>query len=515
MERFELRDDPAGAADHFVREVFPRFAPLFAYRTGMRSPEVLKSFLLLAVSAATADPELRAEILRIAHLPVAEQRYLERIAALAPEAAPVAPPADPLSRAIEAWSDGRFDDVFRLATMAAPSPERARLLLQCAFEIPALEVRGAAIEAVQELTAQARERLLGSRWAQTFWAELAGPTEHTTEPPAGWIEWLHGVEAGWDHDTATTFARQGADQWEIEALLSVASAVHELADGLVRGTHPQGEATIRDALPHLLAFVQKDAEWPRRDLLPLYNSLLFLLATTDRGGQDELNLFNELFSALLWLGIDPKQYRETVGWGIELWERLEAPRNVDWVLDLLDLLAGAPSPDEEIRSRLLQVVSGSFIRFQARGQTLQEQQWLLLRGGCRELGHPELVEAFPEAQTDMEDRAAEREGGFARLAGRSVALYTLTESVGQRVAALLRQVCPTVTVEVSHDRVCTERLRAAARNADIFVMATASAKHASTGCIEANRSKDLPLLRPTGKGSASMLSALASFLGAA
>jgi hypothetical protein len=46
----------------------------------------------------------------------------------------------------------------------------------------------------------------------------------------------------------------------------------------------------------------------------------------------------------------------------------------------------------------------------------------------------------------------------------------------------------------------------------VFIVATASAKHAATGFIDAHRSRDLPTLRPAGKGTASMLRALHDYL---
>jgi hypothetical protein len=513
LEVFEFRDDPADAAEHFHREVRPRYAPLFAYRTGMRSPEVLKTFMLTAVSATEPDLELRDEVLRAARLSVSEQRYLERLAALAPESPPSPMPVDRLARAREAWAKASYDMAFDQASDAPPSLARGRILLQCAYEMPALEVRSAAIEAINNLAQEEREQLLGSRWAREFWSDLSGPEEEDAAAglPNNWIEWLERLDRGWDNDVAVEIARQGADQWNVESLLEVPGGVRHLADDLMAARSPGLEATVRDAVPHLLASVQRDLEWPRRDFLPLYNSLLFLLATTERGGRDELNLFNDILAALLELGMSAAQYRDVVGWGSELWERFPAPRNIDWVLDQLDLLAAYPSTDKEVRLRLLQGVASTFHQFVGQGLEIEPQQWLLFRSRCKELGHAELLEAFP-TQTAKDTIGEAEETGFAALKGQSVALYTLTESVGQRVAAFLKEVCPSVTVEVSHDHVCTERLRAAAKNADIFVMATMSAKHAATGCIEANRNKGRPLLRPAGKGSASMLASLASFL---
>ena len=513
LEAFELKDDPKGATDHFQRAIYPNYGSLFAFRTGMRSPEVLKSFLLMAVSAKEPDLELRDEILQVARLPTSERRYLERLAALAPE--PVSPPASEhaLNRAHAAWTQGRFDDAFKLASASPRSYERAQILLQCAYEMPAIEVRNTAVAAVKNLASKERERLLDSRWARKFWTELSGPDPEETEAslPSGWIEWLDRLDLGWDGRAAVELARQGSDQWDVGSLLDAPGGVRRVEEGLMKGRSPDGETAIRDSLPHLLACAQRDPDWPRRGLLPLYNALLFLLATTDRGGRDDLNLFNDGLSAVLELGVTVEQYRDVVGWGTELWERFPAPKNVDWVLDLLDLLAAYPSPDREVRLRLLQAVASRFQQFSGQGQSIQSQQWLIFRHRCKELGHAELLQAFPKPAAGG-DSNYEGVAGFAKLKDRSVALYTLTESVGQRVAAFLKEVCPSVSVEVNHDHVCTDRLRAAARNADIFVVATMSAKHAATDCIDANRAKSLPLLRPNGKGSASMLAALTEFL---
>jgi hypothetical protein len=177
------------------------------------------------------------------------------------------------------------------------------------------------------------------------------------------------------------------------------------------------------------------------------------------------------------------------------------------------VLAVHPAPDEEARLRFLQAVAAGLHQITARGQRTELPQRYLFRARCRELGHPALLEVLPpEDVRPGADEQEQESAGFSALRGLSVALYTLTESAGQRVKAFLEEVCPGVAVEVSHDKVCTERLKAAARNADVFVMATASAKHAATGCIEAHRPDSRPLLRPAGKGSASMLSALAAYV---
>jgi hypothetical protein len=60
-------------------------------------------------------------------------------------------------------------------------------------------------------------------------------------------------------------------------------------------------------------------------------------------------------------------------------------------------------------------------------------------------------------------------------------------------------------VSLCHDLDASKRLKQLAKQTDVFVMVTASAKHAATSAIEDNRPAGMPLLRPAGKGSASML----------
>ena len=94
----------------------------------------------------------------------------------------------------------------------------------------------------------------------------------------------------------------------------------------------------------------------------------------------------------------------------------------------------------------------------------------------------------------------------------SIALYTLTERAARQVMNVLETAAPGVRVTLCHDLVATPRLKQLARQADLFVVATGSAKHAATICIDANRPPEKPTLRPTGRGAASMLTAIRKHL---
>ncbi|MEG4407456.1 hypothetical protein [Microcoleus sp. MON2_D5] len=82
-----------------------------------------------------------------------------------------------------------------------------------------------------------------------------------------------------------------------------------------------------------------------------------------------------------------------------------------------------------------------------------------------------------------------------------------------RVKTILEAACQPITVDLSHDRGGNDRLSQWVRNSDLVVMATASAKHAATGFIEANRPQHLsPILFMNSKGNASMLREIRKYL---
>ena len=85
--------------------------------------------------------------------------------------------------------------------------------------------------------------------------------------------------------------------------------------------------------------------------------------------------------------------------------------------------------------------------------------------------------------------------------------------VAKRVRSFLEERYEQIEVRLNHDKVGSDALRVLAKQADIFIMATASAKHAATHFIEQHRPKETLLVRPAGKGSASMIRALYDRLG--
>jgi hypothetical protein len=142
---------------------------------------------------------------------------------------------------------------------------------------------------------------------------------------------------------------------------------------------------------------------------------------------------------------------------------------------------------------------------------VRPEQWALIELLAADLGALERVSGYLPSPDSVAELTADP---LVELSQVSVGLYSLTESALRQVKRILEKQYPGVKVSLNSDLVGTTRLKQLARQSDLFVMATASAKHAATEFIDANRPTSLPTLRAAGKGAASMIAALRNhFLG--
>jgi hypothetical protein len=517
LAAFEHADDAAGAVHHFHERVLPTYGNLFAARAGMNSPEAMKAFMLLAVGP-NPRPHLREEILATAS--GAERPYLVALAGLSDAPVPP-PPIDPQIAAEEAEAQGDYDMALRWAHAAPSSRRQAQVLLVCALELQTLDAERAALACVDALDEAERKVLLASRLNREFLARLRGQSEaapaegRPAVPPAhdpvatatipaapvptDWATWLIHLHANPDWARAGLVAAQGAQEWSVETFMDNPEATGAFAQLLPITRPSQTDAVVHQALPHMLAFFQRDLAWPRPAGHEIYRLMLDLLAVSTEGGDPDLALFNELAEVELSLGVSAGRYEEMLDFARDIWGRVASPVKVDWALDWLDVLVRHACPVLVARTQMLHAVVDRMRLFARR---VEPGQWAFLRLLIDDLGEREALADLFEAATAPEEADADP---ITRMKDRTVLIYTLTEAVGVRVKAILEDASPGVTVHLSHDHDGSDRLKQLARNGDIVVVATQSAKHAATTFIEAHLGDRAALLRPAGKGSASML----------
>ena len=502
---YEADGDAEGALRHFEDVVLQKYPALFKSRHGLQTPEAIKSFMLYTLAVRPDDAESRARLLASPDLGPADLQFLERLSGLAET--PAALEAT-LEDAVSAVLAEDYDAALEIAARQLASVERTELLIRCAFEIDSMDANRVAADAFNNLDNAQQEALISSRLFATLWAHIreALPGAAGTlaiEAPTSWTEWFQQAAEGRAVPNAVQIAERAVVEWSAEDFSAQDSRT--VAGFLNRDLGPHAIRLVKDALPHFLQFIERSTEPARhRELL---DDIAVLLMSEDDLGVADVQVVANLASLLLEIGLSAERYRQLVEDFCALWERVDSPVYLDAAIDMLDVLLTQACPNPGVRETLFRKLLASFQRWHRR---IRPDQWALLADLASELGASEAVQAIGP----LEDEPGTASVALARgaLAGKTVAIYTLTNAAAARAAEFLTRNFDNVVVEVSSDHVATDRLRSLARAADIFVVATRSAKHAATTFIEAQRPPGRPTLYAAGKGSASLLRALFSYI---
>ena len=320
-------------------------------------------------------------------------------------------------------------------------------------------------------------------------------------PPTSWVAWLDRAADPAFAD-ALEVAWRGKDEWAIGASAADPVAVNALVAALEKVQHdPLAAERTTQALPYLVAWLQRDEDFPRAALSPIYGGLLTLFALGSARGATIYESSQVLVDALLAAGLDQKAYRDLIadtdeiagdGFGVDM---------IYWVLALVESFMNAATPDARAREAFLHRVLGRTAPIIGRLTQLQRIAITLL---ASELGW--VLPVSPAS-----DIAPADDGLAGRLAGMRIAIYSLTESSSRQAKAALEEITSAVTVDTNADHGGSARLRALAENSDLFVITWLSAKHAATDFIREHRGSRT-LLYSRGKGFSSILRAIEDHL---
>jgi hypothetical protein len=332
--------------------------------------------------------------------------------------------------------------------------------------------------------------------------EVSGVSRFPAEPQSdddrtfrGWQAWIAVAAGGQMRDAASAarvaVAEQAATSVTTEAEVETLAA--ELQD---LALSKEARASLRAALPELVRWLVDDPDYPRPVMCPLYDASLTIFTLLEERGRASLEAMLEVFDALLSLAPSSVEYRRYLQ-DVSIFVVGEAGTStVYWLIGLAESLLRNPASDGPARLALLNTILAS----------LQPITGLLTIAQRTAYARVATMANWPPLTVGAEtagDLMASR-----LLEGKIVALYTLTESAGRHASEALAEAFPGVRVELSSDHVCTPRLRALAHDADLFVVATASAKHAGTDCIQRHRAASMRTAYAAGRGATSILRAV-------
>lgn len=365
--------------------------------------------------------------------------------------------------------------------------------------VESVDTVAAALAALVKLSPEELARL---REAEPFRSTLQVTDDVADiDLPTSWTDWL-AKAAEPSFTSALDIARRGKDEWSIEDATSDPVAVQALASALDRAQSDKlaAERTAQ-ALPFLVAWLQRDPDFPRAAMTPIYGSLLTLFALGPARGSGTYESSQILVRALLNTGTNTQAYKALIadieelageGFGVEM---------VYWILEIIEEFMRTTAPDAEARESFLHGVLARIAPIYARLTSLQR---LAVERLAQELGWTLQSFGISADVTVVDDFSS-------RVQGLRIAIYSLTESSSRQAKAAIEEIAPNAIVDCNADHGGTARLRALAENADLFVIAWLSAKHAATDFIREHRAQR-PLLYAQGRGFSSILRAIEEFL---
>ncbi len=512
LREFEDGNRAAAAIERFRAEVFNRFRDLYRTRGNISGYEIDASFLMAAAVSTPSHAEIAQPILAAYPPDSAGRGYLSALAELIP-LAPAPTQLSPLESSRKAFAEADVDHAYQLAIELPPSFDRCALLLRCARDMGTLAAAQVALDALDTLPNQDRARLeqhiVLSRIRDGLSSLSTAPVAIPDQPnvavdiPSTWPAWLRRLTAQDPWRGAVPAAEIAAREWSVTSFLQDPSAVQETADLLLGDRPPWGQVSLRDALPYFLEFCVAAGADLRLKLV--YESLFLTIAIDGQVSLPQVAALLRVTDMRLRLGVEHGDYIELLTQLMSAIQAVESPSVADTALEAIEILISLPCPDTRERQQFVLRAATLLQRWYRR---IDAAQFALFRTYAEELG---LAATIPSQ--DQNTGADQEVSEWTALDGKKIALYSLQESALRRVARVVGELCPGARVHTFHDHVGgSPALRAASSTADIFVLATAAAKHAATIFIEACRPKSLVTLYARGQGSASLLDALRQFL---
>lgn len=512
LREFEDGNRASEAVERFRHEIFNRFRDLYRTRGNISGYEVDASFLMAAAVSTPSRPEIAQPTLAAYPPESAHYQYLAALAGLIPSA-PAPLQARALDSARAAFAEADVDRAYGLAIELPPSFDRCALLLRCARDMGTLSAAGVALDSLDTLPDHDRVRLdqhvvlsrIRDGLASLSTAAVATPDQAkvTADIPSTWPMWLRRLTAQDPWKGAVPAAEIAAREWSVTSFLQNPSSVQETADLLLGDRPPWGQVSLRDAMPYFLEFCVAAGADPR--LKPVYENLFLAIAIDGQVSLPQVAALLRVTDMRLQLGVEHGDYIEMLAQLMTAIQAVESPSVADTALEAIELLISLPCPDNREREQFVLRAVSLLQRWYRR---IDVAQFALLRTYAEELG---MAATIPSQ--DQNTGADQEVSEWTALDGKKIALYSLQESAIRRVADVVGELCPGARVHTFHDHVGgSPALRAASTTADIFILATAAAKHAATMFIESCRPKSLVTLYARGQGSASLLDAIRQFL---
>jgi hypothetical protein len=347
------------------------------------------------------------------------------------------------------------------------------------------------------------------QWASRFdflsdWVEV--PEELASDDPVCWLGWLKLLASGEasPDDAGSGFSYSDLPLFEDEQNPD-SGALSSVLEDLVGSDELRPR--LLEVLPALLD-AWEGSQFAGAHLDRVSQSLAVLLqfgvlidedALSARHGDAMIFRFLEVGLAQ---GLSSQAYQSVVQDLAARVESLGSPGLLRALLDVFELLTDEKRPHGESFLRCASAFSQAANRLHGR---MGSDELHLIAELLRLAGLVAEGESLEALVPDAEKSADLSEEGIS-LAGKKILIYTLVQGAGNRAQARIQE-SHHAEVRLNHDHAASAALKGDLKWADIVICVTRAAQHAATGEIDRQTPEDV-LIRPSGKGSSSILHAL-------
>ena len=488
----ENEEDPSLLISAFNETVRPITGNLFGSCPDYLSPFAGKAFLLSAASADPRDDNLAESLRTISDLWPDDERGAFAVLSdlffpidVALDDEPATAESD-FQRQIEALRSHEEP-----ATLA-----RAQAGLIAATQLNTIQAFRILVAYVERLEPSDKDLLLSNPFSRRAYQSMIEQSEGIFVPET-WVEWIEALDRS-DLSVPNDMAADSLGQWKVNEHLRDDERVSQLVDAMHNGSST-AEDRLLDVLPLMVQWLQSDAAWPNPLLAPLYRTIYdrILLHLSLRWWREAGGVARELLQAMLELGPEPNDYALLLDDMADVVPSVPGRADVELLVELVEIIVDNGAPDPESRTRLwVKIVEG----LRSVQSLLSVEQRTLVNDMGPVFGVDEVFPVSPETHDEIPDGN--------ELADKTVAIYTLNESVARRTGRLLEALYPGVRVNIANDTVASQGLQELARRADIFVVCWRSATHAATEFIKRHRPGHALTVYAAGTGSSSILRSL-------
>ena len=510
------------AFSSFKRTNPHRFPRLLGTRQGIIKPKVIKSFIFWELLSQDPDKaQIEACLTIMKEEGTEDPGFLSSIEFLVSSIIsqrPSEPSSSRLDKANEALEQFEHEKAFRIYQSLPPDIKVIGKLLTCASFIRTFQMYDTIVTVVKQWEEESGS-ILPDLLKTALNKIKLDTAENQNEPETSqrqlvensstqkniesWLHWSRALNLknGHSENELQQYVISASEQWSLSTLKSNPNEIDEFANNIFSAEDLGARVLDQVWINIVEAFLPQNSS-PAKQWKPVYNALFSKKLIEPYLDENDHESIRILLNVVLSCGLNQQEYVNLVQDLRELIERELALKTFEWALDICEVIAINRAPDEQSKNNFINYfLSIGYIKVPP--HRLNPAQRHLVHQLCLDIKQEALFTPYQEIQKGNEGAPSQP---TLDLSKKRIGIYTLTESAGKRSKETLEKLFPGVRVELNNDHVGTDRLKALAENSDIFVFAAKSSTHAAFYFIKNHR--DEAILTPTGKGSASIISAI-------